>query len=514
MFLGVRARALGLALLVPLVFATGVASANGRFPSAQQLIVHPNDPNRVWLRATYGILTSGDRGASWHWVCEQSVGYRGTEDPAIAIASTGRFMAAFFDGLSTTTDNGCDFSMEQSIGQQNVVDISVDKVDPTRVLAITSTGDGSGYFINEVWRSSDSGASWTRVGDRVDKTFLALTIDSAPSDPKTIYMTGAIFLPSDGGTELPTKGVLLRSTDSGLTWKSIDLVGTDNQNQPYLSAVDPKDPKKLFIRVRGPDISTPADPGQFVESRLLYSENGGDSFREVFRGNADFLGFALAPDGQTVLLGLGDAKALGGARPGDETQFGLYRATLPALNFQRVGHMNNVPVGHIGCLTYDHDTLWVCTSEFKQGFELARSSDGGLTLESVMHLKDLAGPVQCGCDTTTGANCPAAWQPVCENISRCEFGTPDPNLQQCTGDGGSSGGAGGRGGGTGSGGSGLGGAGASGGSAGTTNPAAGSGGSDSSCGCRVPPEGASGAGVFVALSAALGSLLLLSRRRR
>ena len=510
-----QARSLGLVFFALLLLSAGLASANGRFPHAQQLIVHPGDPNRLWIRATYGMLTSSDRGANWYWVCEQSIGYRDLEDPSIAVTAGGRFLTGSIDGLSQTTDNGCDFAFEQSIGQQNVVDLSVDKVDPTRALAITSTGDGTGDYVNEVWRTTDSAATWARVGERVDKTFLALTIDSAPSNAQIIYMTGSIFLPTDGGPELATKGVLLRSSDGGSTWNSVDIPGTDNQSQPYLSAVDPADPKKLYIRVRGQDVSSPGE-GQFVENRLLYSDNGGDTFREVLKGNADFLGFALAPDGKTVLVGMGDSRALGGTRPGNQVEYGLYQATAPALSFQRVGHKNNTPVGHIGCLTFDGDTLWVCTSDITQGFELARSTDRGLTLESVMQRKDLKGPLPCGCDTKTGIACPEQWQLTCEKIGRCEVGVEDP--VSC---GGGSSGGGGAGGASGSGpdassGSGPGGSsgGTTAGTAGTTN-AAGSGGSGSSCGCRIPAEeGGFGAGASAALLGALGSLLLFVRRRQ
>jgi hypothetical protein len=484
---------LGVLLLLCSALLPSAAFANGRFPSAQQLVVHPRDPNRIWLRATHGVLTSGDRGATWHWICEQSMDYQGTEDPAIGVTASGTLLAGIFDGLALTTDNGCDFHFEQTIGEQNVVDVSVEKNDPTRALAVTSTGDGNGGYVNEVWRSTDSGATWARLGSRLDPTFLGLTIDSAPSEPKAIYVTGFSFVVGDGGTDFNSKGVLLRSTDDGQTWTTVEIAGTSNLAQPFLSAVDPNDPKKLFIRVLGPDVDQ-TNTGQFVENWLLYSEDGGDTFREVLRRNADFLGFALAPDGQSVLIGMGDAKALGGVRPGDKNVFGLYRADVPAFDFQRVGHMGGVPIGHIGCLTFDGDDLWVCTSEFTQGFELARSRDRGMTLESVMHLSDLKGPVQCGCETRTGDLCPAQWQRVCETIGRCEFGVEDP--VPC-GDGG--------------------GAGGKGGSAGRGSdagpPASGNGGG-SSCGYGAPGSGSLGIGALAALVFAVTSRMVFARRRR
>src|SRR5688572_14405213 len=171
MFLPRRCFSLGLLVLVGLLLLPALVSANGRFPSAQQLVVHPRDPNRIWLRATHGVLTSGDRGATWHWVCEQSIDYQGTEDPAIGITASGTLLAGIFDGLALTTDNGCDFHFEPTIGKQNVVDVSVEKNDPTRALAVTSTGDGNGGYVNEVWRSADSGATWAKLGPSLEQTF-------------------------------------------------------------------------------------------------------------------------------------------------------------------------------------------------------------------------------------------------------------------------------------------------------------------------------------------------------
>ena len=330
---------------------------------------------------------------------------------------------------------------------------------------------------------------------------MALTIDSAPSDPKTIYVTGFSFLLGDGG-DFSTKGLMLRSTDDGQTWTKIEIVGTSNQAQPFLSAVDPSDAKKLYIRVQGPDVNEPGST-EFVENWLLYSDDGGSTYREVFRARADFLGFALAPDGQSVFIGMGDARTLGQSRPGDKNAFGLYRSSVPAFDFQRIGHMGGVPVGHIGCLTFDGEDLWVCTSEFTQGFELARSRDRGVTLESVMHLSDLMGPVQCGCETRTGDLCPAQWQRVCETIGRCEFGVEDP--VPC-GDGGGSGPGGA-----------SGASGANRGSGGVGNDGGGAGGGDgggSSCGCRAPGGNSLGTGALAALLFAVASRFVFTRRRR
>ena len=48
----------------------GSAAANGRFPRAQRLLEVHDDPNVLVLSATYGVLITADRGATWRHLCE------------------------------------------------------------------------------------------------------------------------------------------------------------------------------------------------------------------------------------------------------------------------------------------------------------------------------------------------------------------------------------------------------------------------------------------------------------
>ena len=73
--LAVRRRALLLlsaATALATQLSAGDARANGRFPAAGQVIFDPSDDARVYVRATYGLARSDDRGASWSWICEAS----------------------------------------------------------------------------------------------------------------------------------------------------------------------------------------------------------------------------------------------------------------------------------------------------------------------------------------------------------------------------------------------------------------------------------------------------------
>jgi hypothetical protein len=425
----------GVAVFAATLLAVSPTPANGRFPSAQQLTVHPRDPNRIWMRATHGFLTSCNRGESWFWLCEQSVDYSGTVDPPFLVNESGALLVGIFSGLSVSRDNGCNFAYEPTIGPRYVKDVTVDRLDPRRMLAFTSNGAseaGVTRYSNVVWRSTDGGDSWQKLGSDLDETLVGLTLDWAPSDASTIYVTAlAGSTAGDAGSE--SQGLLVRTTDAGETWAVVPIPETSGGWQPYLSAIDPNDPKKLYVRVRGPNA---ASADQFVENRLIYSDDAGQSWKTIFESRADMLGFALSPDGKEVLVGLGDSRALSNARPVDPHGLGLFASPTAAFAFELVSPDR----WHIGCLTFEGDTLWVCTSQFAPvgwkdgptpGFELGISRDRGRSIEKVMALADPL-PMQCGCQSRTGKLCPEPWNGgICTTIGRCAK-DGKPTVAKCT----------------------------------------------------------------------------------
>jgi len=406
---------LGCAAVLSLLSLTDPALANARFPNAQQLVVHPTNPDRLWLRATHGVLTSPDRGKTWRWVCEEAVGYTGTGDPPIGVTQTGAVLVGV-SGLSISRDEGCDWTLHPTFGTQLVADLSVHPLDGNQVILLTSNNSDAG-FVTEVWKSLDSGETWVRLSPALDPGLVGYTLDAAPSDPRRIYVTGTLYRTADSGPA--TQGKIYVSNDEGATFTAFDLPGADIEHPAFLAAVHPTNPDALYVRVRGPDSPS---PDQTVENFLLYSDDAGKTFREILRERADFLGFALSRDGGTVLVGMGDSRVPMAQRPVDKGALGLYSAAAPAHAFQRLSP------GHIGGLTFESEELWLCTSQFDRDFELMRSGDRGQTLEGIMQLRDLEGPVICPCETSTGAACPHRWPRLCgpKGISRCSSEEGDP----------------------------------------------------------------------------------------
>ena len=482
----------------------GVASANGRYPSAQLLVLDPSDPNRLWLRATYGLFTSADRGCTWHRICETAPDYLGTEDPMFGVLADGTVIGATFHGPTTTRDHGYSWSTAGPMDDRYVVDLAVQPTDAQRALAMVSAGKADGGFDNQVWRTADSAKNWTQLEQDLDQDLLLLTLDAAPSLPSRIYVTAVRTTVSDAGAPV-RQGVLVRSDDDGATWKSDLIAGSVDGFEPYLSAIHASDPDKLYVRLRGPD-SAP----DLVENRVVYSADGGKNWQQIFQARADILGFALAPDGSRVLLGLGDSRDLNRARPVDPDALGIYAASAQDHKFARTRP------GHTGCLTWSPDGVYFCASEYpidkSPGFELGLTTDEGATSKQVMHRSSIEGPLVCPAGSSTAMLCDdEEWIPICKDLGRCDFDSgnylPYPRGETCSaGAGGTDAGSGGTGGGY------IGSGGTS--DAGSTGGNPGAGGSSASGGCGCGTVTSSRASLTAGLLLALATLGAWSRQRK
>ena len=435
------------------VATAGVARANSRFPLANQLVIDPGDPTHMALRTSYGLLQTFDDGASWQWLCEKSIGYGGTYDPAIAVTNKGSLLAGLLDGVARSANRGCDFAhVPGLLDKQDVIDISVLKSDPTKAVAITSTGSEAGAFFVVVAASSDDGQTWAQQGAQIPSDFTGETIDVAPNDPKRIYVSGFYGTPHVSAIE--------RSDDGGATWQRFDIgVSPPRTSAPYIAAIDPTDEDRVYVRL---DVDGPGDV-------LAVTKDGGKTWTSAYTAKEDLLGLAISPDGSRI--------ALGGTRDGVNV------AGKDDLAFTRTSDVTT------WCLTWGTEGLYVCASEFPDCFTVGRSTDEGKSWTMLYHLSQLS-QLSCPASSTTGTQCPSQWDdPVNNNGVVQILGIGDEPVPCVPGgsdaaDAGSDGGA---------------------------EPSAPSSSSSSSCGCAlVGASSTSAAGLALAVAA----LLRAVRRRR
>lgn len=492
----VTAGALSVAIEAPAV-------ANGRFPEAQRLLEHPGDSNRLYLTATFGLLVTEDHGKNWYTICEEAFALKFLEgDPVLEVMPDGSLLGGIYDTLNRSTDCGCTWKTTLAAdAKAYVLDLTVDR-STGAVLALVS--DSTTFPArSSVFESTDKGATWKKLSDLPATIVNGLTIDVAPSSSARVYVTGLTYNDPNN----PSVALLAVSDDHAATWQSREIEGAGPSASPYIAAVDAANPDRLYVRT-----DEWLDFGDYAANdALLYSDDAGRTWRELVRHSAKLFGFALSPDGGTVLIGYGDPVQSGG-RTVNPDDMGIYRASTSALTFDKIYS------GPVNCLRWTSNGLYVCLTENHPdlptpGMSLGFTPTVNFTLAttnpltSLLSVKQVRGPLAC-----TASVCTDNWKtgvdavaPLCQLLQASCDVDPSVNVLSCpaqpdggtgTGTGGASGTAGASGGG--------------GNAAGTGGAGGGGGGKSGGCGCASGPTHNQDAGLAVL---ALAALAIGSRRR-
>lgn len=161
------------------------------------------------------------------------------------------------------------------------------------------------------------------------------------------------------------------------------------------------------------------------DDALLYSPDGGATFVRVLSRRAKLLGFALSPDGETLLLGYGDPVLF--AYTVEPEQTGWYRlrvADLLAAPDTAVDKLTKIFAGSVTCLRWTEHGLYACLAQAEQGFEAGRAADAEFSLADAQPFRPLLDlssltPLACAASSSAGV-CPSAldngWSAVCEKL--------------------------------------------------------------------------------------------------
>jgi hypothetical protein len=384
-----------------LFLSTRPTAANGRLPTANQLLFSGSDASLVVLRTTFGLLLSRDGGTTWAWLCEDALGVSSssTEDPSLAIAANGNLVAGFSSGLSVSQDLGCDWSFAGGpLANQFVVDLTVRPQAPDVLLALTSTfgrgvADGSPGYANQVLESTDDGGHWIVRGAPLDPSAIMTTLETAATDANRIYVT------AQRAAATATASFFV-STDAGATWTehAVALDPNGSESSIYIAAVDPTNAERVYLRTSAQ--TTLSSQPSAKPSRLLVSDDGGSTFRTAISLTGQMLGFALSSDASMVFAG--------------SVEDGLFVAGATDLSFQKLASI------HVKCLATHGSELWACSDD-ATGFIAGVSMDGGATFVAKAHLT--AEPMlMCAGDATASAQCSGApREALCKALPGCDL---------------------------------------------------------------------------------------------
>jgi MYXO-CTERM domain-containing protein len=363
--------ALAAALAVP-----ALARANGAFPAVSQLVSDPADPDHLVLRTTFGLLVTLDGGVSWDWTCEAGAGYQDIEPPMTVLAG-GAILLGLPDGVSRSDASGCSFEHAAGIDAL-VYDLARVPSEPKSAVAISGSGTDA-----ELWRSIDGGKSFARVG-AVIPDLIPTTVDAAAADAQVVYASG----------RSGTTGVLLRSSDGGKSFERFTVPGTTAARRPFIAAVDPRDPDTVYVRLDAQS-----------DSPLQVTRDGGKSFVTVLTTTVAISGFAISPDGSTVIA--------------SNAYDGTFRAAGDTLDFEKVACSGPT------CLSFNQAGLFGCGDQFVNGFVVGRSDDLGASFRRLVDLTCVRGPAACDGETSVGSLCPAAWPGVQQQLGATECLPPE-----------------------------------------------------------------------------------------
>jgi len=398
--------AVALALLV-----SGPARADGGIPGSLSTLLPADQPRKIGLATTFGLILSQDAGATWLWTCEQlattsMANVYVVGPPAAASGGIGdRFYALSpLKGLATSDDESCGWqSAGGALAGLSVSDFFVDPTDPTHVLAAATPAADGGAAAASVFVSNDGGTTFLETPIFTAPAGAALVgIEIARSNPSVVYL--AYYLTGSAGRD----PVLVRSSDGGAHWSSIDLAASAGSAIVRILAVDPANSELVYLRVTTASqeaIAVTRDGGNTLSMPLVLPKGTVSAFARLQSGKV--LVGALVPF----------------AGDGGGTMGAGYRSTDGAMSFQP-WTLPGQPhlVGLAERIENGQSRLYLSGKNYSDGWALAVSSDEGATLAPLMtydQVKAIEPCVQQIClDTCNFEEMQAIWTPaVCGGAS-------------------------------------------------------------------------------------------------
>ena len=307
------------------------------------------DPDVVWVgtgEATNrqssgwgdGIYKSTDGGRSWTNMGLPESGHiarivtHPTDRDIAYVAVPGKLWAPNADrGLYKTTDGGRSWQLVlKSNEDTGVTEVAMDPSDPNILYAATYqrrrqafgfVGGGPG---SALWKSTDAGATWTRLTTGLPTGTLGrIGISVYRKNPNVVYVSveqGQRYTSSISYEQ--RLGGIFRSDDKGATWRKM---GDWNPRPAYSSKllVDPSDERRLY------------------QVQYSVSDDSGHTWREPKQ--------TLHGDDRIIWVNPKDSRHV---VKGDDGGFGishdrgvhwLYQRNLPVGQFYHVGVDNSVP---------------------------------------------------------------------------------------------------------------------------------------------------------------------------
>ncbi len=256
---------------------------------------------------------------------------------------------------------------------QSIGAVRVDPTDPkivwvgtgeTWVRNSVSIGDG-------VYKSTDGGDSWTRMGLDDSERIARIEVDPKNHDTVFVCATGHLWNANE------ERGVF-KTTDGGKTWKKVLYVDADTGCSDL--AMDPQEPRILYAGMwtfrRSPDFFNSGGPG----SGLFKSTDGGETWarleKDLPASPVGRVAVAVAPSRSATVSTVVESKV------GKKQTTALYRSDDAGANWSKQSDAFGVQVRpfYFATLIIDPQDY---NRIYKPGLTLSTSIDGGKSFTSL-----------------------------------------------------------------------------------------------------------------------------------
>lgn len=381
-------KALVIASLVLAISPT--ASANGRRPGTSTINFKQGDDSQILAGMTFGALLSTDRGQTWHWICEEGIGYAGIYDPDYSFTSTGRIVATTFDGLVTSDDAGCTFE-PTVLGTKFTSTSELATSGSIHLGIVSSCGSNCPANDAKIYRSDDNATTFPVSADPGMLSDWWQTLRVSSSDPDRIYTSSYRFVPNDppqSGTR--REHFLYRSEDRGVSFQPMSIAGISvgPSSSMEIAGISPTNPDIVFLRV--------TFENNVIGDGIYRSVDAGRSWTKIFAMQDALNAFVVRANGDVVTASV----SLGGSVSTN------CKTTTDACTFTE---LQGEP--HLSCLSENlAGEVWGCTQNFggmlgtADGYGIMKTTDL-VTWTPVLRYQDIVGPITCPVGTVQRDTC-------------------------------------------------------------------------------------------------------------
>lgn len=275
----------------------------------EPLTADPSQPGTIYVGGS-GLYRTTDGGSTWSAL---------PADTPTSMRARGDVMYIGGSGVYKSTDGGATWhlAIQGFEIESPVYSIAIDPSDPRRIYAGLDNNSADGA---SVWISEDAGLTWRPVaGAGLPNSPWVDALAVPPSPPGTVYLAAHSYR-SDRVDRQEKKGVY-RSTDYGATWTRIgppidvdDQVFFASGVPAYSLAIDPTDPDTIYVGGRG--FVYKSIDGGFVWAKVPV---GAPEFDFIYAVATDpsnplnvYAGSGTAGFYKSVTAGLGFAPAMAG----------------------------------------------------------------------------------------------------------------------------------------------------------------------------------------------------------